>query len=94
MIDNIKFAAEAVSEFSNAVEWYESKVEGLGLRFTDEIDATIERIRLNPELYPLVVEGIRKIQVNKFPFSIFYKIEDCTIVILRVFHNKRKPIEW
>jgi plasmid stabilization system protein ParE len=94
MIHSVKFAKEAAHEFRDSVEWYEAKAEGLGLRFTDEIDSTVERITLNPELYQKVTEDIRRIQVNKFPYSIFYTIEDDTLVILRVFHNRRKPIEW
>jgi plasmid stabilization system protein ParE len=93
-ISGVKFVTEAIYEFHESVDWYESKTNGLGLRFIDEIDSTIERIKLNPEFYPTVVEDIRKIQINKFPFSVFYKIEEDLLVILRLFHNKRKPIEW
>ncbi len=94
MINRVKFAEEAVYEFRDSVKWHESKAEGLGLRFTDEIDSTVERIKLNPELYREVAKDIRRIQVNRFPYSIFYKIEDDILIILRVFHNKRKPVEW
>ncbi|HAO20348.1 MAG: hypothetical protein BWK80_32760 [Desulfobacteraceae bacterium IS3] len=94
MINSIKFAKEASDEFRHSVEWYETAAKGLGLRFTDEIDSAIERIKLNPELYQIAVENIRRIQVNKFPYSIFYKIEDNTLIILRIFHNKRKPIAY
>ncbi len=69
MIHNIKFTKEAACEFRDSVEWYESRAEGLGLRFTDEIDSAIERITLNPELYQAVAENIRRIQLNKFPFG-------------------------
>lgn len=94
MINKVKFAGEASCEFRDSVEWYESKAKDLGLRFTDETDSTIERIKLNPDLYPSIVEGIKRIQVNKFPYSILYKVEGNILVILRIFHNKRKPIEW
>ena len=94
MLKKVKFSAEASREFLESVERYESKVRGLGLGFTDEIDSTIERIRLNPNMYLKVVEDIKKIQVNKFPYSLFYTTEDDTLIILRVFHNKRKPIKW
>ncbi len=57
----------------------------------DEIDSTIERIKLNPDLYQKITTKIRKIQVNKFPFSVFYKIEDSTLIVLRIFHNKKYP---
>ena len=94
MLNKVKFAKEATNEFRESVKWYELKAKGLGLKLADEIDSTIERIKLNFDLYPKVVENIRRIQVNKFPYSLFYKIENNTLVILRILHHKRKPIEW
>jgi len=94
MINSVKFSKEATNEFRDSVEWYELKSKGLGLKLTDKIDSTIERIKLNFNFYSKVVEDIRKIQVNRFPFSLFYNVEEDTLVILRIFHNKRKPIEW
>ncbi|QTA86360.1 type II toxin-antitoxin system RelE/ParE family toxin [Desulfonema magnum] len=94
MLRKVKFAGEASGEFRESVEWYESRAKGLGLRFTDEIDSTVERIRLNPDMYMKIAGNIRRIQVNRFPYSVFYTTEDDTLVILRIFHNKRKPVEW
>ncbi len=94
MLKKVKFAEEASCEFRESVEWYESGAKGFGLRFTDEIDSTIERIRLNPDLYRKVTGNIRRIQVNRFPYSVFYTTEDDTLVILRIFHNKRNPVQW
>lgn len=94
MLDKVKFVKEAELELRESVAWYESKMNGLGFRFMDEIDSTIERIKLNPAMYLIVFEKIRRIQVNKFPYSIFYTIEFDILVILRVFHNNRKPIDW
>ncbi len=65
-----------------------------GLRFTDEIDSTVERISLNPDLYRKVTGNIRRIQVNRFPYSVFYTTEDDTLVILRIFHNKKNLVQW
>ena len=90
----VKFAKEASYEFRESVEWYESGAKGLGLRFTDEIASTVEKIRLNPDLYRKITGNIRRIQVNRFPYSVFYTIEDDTLVVLRIFHNKRKPVQW
>jgi len=94
MLKKVRFAEEATLEFRESVEWYESRAKGFGLRFTDEIDSTIERIMLNPDMYMKVAENIRRIQVNKFPYSVFYATENDTLVILRIFHNKKKPVEW
>jgi hypothetical protein len=58
MLKKIKFAEEASHEVRESVKWYESRTKGLGLRFTDEIDSTIERIKLNPELYQKAIGNI------------------------------------
>ncbi len=92
ILNKVKFVTEAANELRESVEWYELRAEGLGLRFMNEIDSTIERIKLNPHLYQKIIVEIRKIQVNKFPFSVFYKTEDSTLIILRIFHNKREPV--
>lgn len=94
MLRKVRFTEEASCEIRESVKWYESGARGLGLRFTDAIDSTVETIRLNPELYMKVVGNIRRIQVNRFPYSVFYTAEDDALVILRIFHNKRKPLEW
>jgi len=94
MFNRVKFAREASREFRESVKWYDSRAAGLGLKFTDEIDNTIERIKQNPDLYQCVAENIRKIQMNRFPFSIYYQVENDVLVVLRIFHNKRKPLEW
>lgn len=94
MLEKIKFAEDASGEFRESVEWYESMAKGLGLRFAYEIDSTLERIKLNPDLYRKIVGDIRRIQVNRFPYSVFYTTEEDTLVILRIFHNKRKPVQW
>lgn len=94
MLTKVKFTKEASCEFLESVEWYELKGKGLGLRFTDEINSTLERIKLHPNMYMKVVDDIRRIQMNKFPYSLFFTVEDDILVILRIFHKKRKPIEW
>ena len=93
MINKVKFVSEAASEFRDSVKWYNTKADNLSFIFTHEIDVAIERIKSNPCLYPIAVENIRKIQVNIFPYSIFYKIDKDVLVVLRIFHNQRKPIE-
>ncbi len=67
MLSKVKFAKEATDELRDAVQWYELKAKGLGLKLTDEIDSTIESIKLNFNLYPIVVENIKKIQVFRIP---------------------------
>lgn len=73
ILKKVKFVKEAVNELRESVDWYELSAEGLALRFMDEIDSTIERIKLNPALYQKITSKIRKIQVTNFQFRYFIK---------------------
>ena len=64
ILNKVKFVTEAANELRESVEWYEHRAEGLGLRFMNEIDSTIERIKLNPHQYQKIIAEIRKIQVR------------------------------
>ena len=70
MINKVKFAKEAAVEFRESVQWYDSSSPGLGFKFKDEIDSTIERIKLNPGFYTIIIEDVRRIHTNRFPYSI------------------------
>lgn len=50
-------------------------------------EAASAEFRDSVEWYELKVDGLVSV-------SLFYQIEDDVLVILRIFHNKRKPIDW
>ena len=85
---------EAANEVQAAFDWYEDKSEGLGLEFLRAAEACLEKIRRNPLSYPLAYKQTRKAILRKFPYSLFYVIDDDTVVILACFHGKRHPIDW
>ena len=81
-------------EIDDAREYYNLQTEKLGDSFRDDIKSCIDRIVLFPELYPRVVQDIRKSLLHRFPYSLFYVIEDETIIVLSVAHQSRKPHYW
>ena len=52
---------------------YESRLDGLGLRFLSAVENGIERIAAFPESGSRVTEGLRKVIVVGFPYSIIYR---------------------
>ena len=45
------FHKEAKVEYSESFVWYELRSDGLGVRFRNAVNATIEKIKLNPEIF-------------------------------------------
>ena len=77
-----------------AFEWYENERPGLGLEFLDELRAAYERIVDGPLKYQLLRSGIRRALLRRFPYAVYFAIEDDVAVVLAVLHDNRDPAEW
>lgn len=53
------FHPEARAEVSQSVEFYEARLNGLGLRFLSAVEQTAERISASPEAGPPLFQGFR-----------------------------------
>lgn len=85
---------EAEVEMGDAFDWYEERVPGLGSDFLLNVDAAFNAILRNPEQYPAVYKNLRRALIRRFPYQVFYLLEDKRIVVLAVFHAKRCPTHW
>jgi len=90
----LEFHAEALAELQGAAEYYESRQVGLGARFLDLVDETLERIARDPIAWSSSDEDVRRCLMRIFPFGILYTIEPEFILILAVAHLAREPGYW
>lgn len=88
------FSKQAREEISISRKYYNSCRDGLGNEFTTEIKNTTNRIVENPLQFPESIPNVRKANTSRFPFSIFYHIQDVVIKVIAVFHNSRNPENW
>jgi plasmid stabilization system protein ParE len=73
--------AGADADIEAAFEWYESEQPKLGFEFLDEIRATYSRILDGPFKYQELRSGIRRALTRRFPYGIYFSVEDDLIVI-------------
>jgi len=85
---------EAEKELEEAFVWYEQQIVGLGNQFLLAVDAAINSIQRNPLQYPVIYKDIRRTLTRRFPYQVFYVINDTKIVIIAVFHGMRNPMIW
>jgi plasmid stabilization system protein ParE len=83
-------------DIKQSVSWYEDAKPGLGIEFYRIILAAINKAREKPNIFPKVNSRLHKISIRKFPFCVFYELENQKnrIVVHAVFHNKRHPKNW
>ncbi|OIO71476.1 MAG: recombinase [Zetaproteobacteria bacterium CG12_big_fil_rev_8_21_14_0_65_55_1124] len=87
----LRYTSRAIQDLELALVWYERQRRGLGLEFLDCVESTIQSILSNPRKFRIYYARIRGRVVRRFPFSIFYSIEEHEIVIHSVFDNRQDP---
>ncbi len=90
----INFLSIAKSELDDAVAYYDLQLHGLGNRYKSEVKSTIKRIAVFPTAWVEVKPEIRKCIMHKFPYNIYYSLQDDAILILAIAHQHRKPDYW
>jgi len=90
----VEYHPEAKSEIRKSANWYDDKVDGLGLEFLLEVRNAESQIVQNPELWPVYEAGTRRYMMKKFPFAVIYLVSGLKMQIVAVAHCKRNPGYW
>ncbi len=90
----LRFHREADEELAEARAWYEARSEVAAQAFALEIDHAIEHIMEAPLRYPSGRRGERKFIMDRFPYTILYRVRDDHIFITAVAHQSRRPGYW
>jgi toxin ParE2 len=88
------FHPEARAEMRESVEFYEARLDGLGLRFLSAVEQTAERISVRPEAGASLGGEFRKRIVPGFPYNIIYRVWQDYIYLVAVAHQHRRPGYW
>lgn len=85
---------EAREDVSEAFIYYESCLAGLGDQFLDSLKATLDVVVNQPELYPKVLGVIHRALIHRFPFGLFYLVNQNQLVLIACLHVRRSPASW
>ena len=84
---------EAEEDLSEAFEWYECQRKGLGYDFLLQVEAGFRFIEKNPLIHPEIYRRVRRHLIKRFPYKIFYRLNEFKLIILAVIYSGRDP-EW
>ena len=76
------FRPAAAADVEDAHRWYEGQRAGLGDEFLAAVDTVIESLVTYPERFPVVYRQTRRVNLNRFPYSLFYRIIDDQIIVV------------
>jgi plasmid stabilization system protein ParE len=85
---------EAEADLDEAAAWYERQSAGLGVELVSEVRNALTRIGDQPEAYPELRTGVRRAQVRRFSYGIFYRVRANHVEVIGIFHDRRSPRVW
>jgi toxin ParE1/3/4 len=88
------FHPDARAEMSESFDFYQARLDGLGLRFLSAVEQTVERISTHPEAGAPLVGEFRKRIVPGFPYNVIYRVWQDYIYLVAVAHHSRRPGYW
>lgn len=84
----------AIHEAQDAYDWYEARSQGLGESLLLELDSHVISLVQRPTGYPKWRGPYKKLNLQRFPYIVVFRVVKSTVIIFSVFHNKRDPKHW
>ena len=90
----VAWIPEANEDLLDARGWYDNIRPELGQRFALAIEATVEAIAEHPMQFPVVYRSRRRTGVRRFPYGIFFEVQEYRIVVIVCFYGRRNLRRW
>lgn len=81
----------AERDVSEAQSWYEQQQPGLAAEFNIEFNATLEILEETPLIYQELYRGVRRAILHRFPYLVWYRVQDAKVTVLACTHGKVRP---
>jgi toxin ParE1/3/4 len=79
----------AETDLQEAWSWYESQRAGLGDEFLLHIHAALGLLEQDPKRRRIYYRDFRRLLTSRFPYKLFYRIENDRVIVFRILHAKR-----
>lgn len=77
-----------------AIDFYNSKSQGLGEEFAQEVVVHVRRAADSPEAYPIIRKPYRRVLLRRFGQLIIYAAEEERLFFLGIVHGARHFGRW
>ena len=88
---SVRYKRAAAAEVESAISWYAQPEINQASAFIKDIQRTESHLRTHPELYQRVEGDVRRAVLRRFPYSLFFLIEQDQVVVLALMHQHQRP---
>ncbi len=87
---NFKFTKTAAADLKGMREWYSVLNPRIAERVFDDLRQGIKRLRRNPASGQTIEAPVRRTSIRLFPISVYYAVENDTLIVLRIVHRQNQ----
>lgn len=87
---NLNILPSAFADLAQGRDFYDDRNVGLGEYFLDTLFAEIESLRIYAGIHNKQF-GYYRLLANRFPYAVYYQIENEGVVVYRVLDCRKKP---
>ena len=87
----IKILSSASQDLIDGYWFYEKQAEGLGTYFLDSLFSDIDSLIINAGIHPLHFGKYHRMLSKRFPFAVYYRVENKTALVYGVLDCRRSP---
>ncbi len=87
----IKILNSANQDLIDGYWFYEKQKEGLGTYFMDTLFSDIDSLKIYAGVHPIHFEKYYRLLSKRFPFAVYYRIENETALVYAVLDCRRNP---
>jgi plasmid stabilization system protein ParE len=91
MTYDLRFLPEVEQDVIAGYSWYEEKARGLGEEFLHMFYASANELFRNPLIYQKVYGDFRRRLLRRFPYAIYFRIDENEIIVFGLLHCARDP---
>jgi toxin ParE1/3/4 len=77
------------ADLQSAYAWYEDELPGLGGEFREEFSRVCRKLGQGPLLYAVRFASVRRLNLDRFPYGIFYIVKPDESRVFAVLHVSR-----
>ncbi len=88
---NITILPSAIQDLEDGFSFYEKQNQGLGSFFMDSLFSDIDSLLVYAGIHEVCFGGFYRMLSKRFPFAIYYLIEDAKIIVYAVLDCRRNP---
>jgi len=86
----VQILEEATADLADGYRFYEQQTEGLGEYFLDSLWSDILSLRIYGGVHD-VQNGYFRLLAKRFPYAVYYRVEDGTARVRAVLDCRRSP---